>query len=126
MRTRNMLVAIIGVLALVFGLSACGSGESDFVGTWELDSIASADAEEELPPGIAEMAKAMGMELTLHSDNTADMTFMGESVKGTWEAKDNSTAILSSDEADNIEFTLSGGKLMASEDGMSITFAKKK
>lgn len=89
---RKCLAAVLAACALVLclGLAACGGPDpaEDFVGTWELESGGGED--QQLAAEEVAMMKGAGLActLTLEAEGTAVLDMFGETMEGSWEAKD--------------------------------------
>ena len=99
---RSLLVVLAATLVMVpvlfLGLSGCGgaaknaSANDNFIGTWAVDSMTmggEASGAEEL-----ELAKSLGIYLTLEEGGKAAYEVFGSSVAGTWTPSDATNAKL--------------------------------
>ena len=116
-------MTFVVVVTLPVGLSGCGgaangvSANDNFVGTWAVDSMTmggETSGSDEL-----ELAKSLGIYLTLQEDGKASYEVFGSSVAGTWTPSDATNAKLyfAKQDAGNVsleaesELTYSDGKV---------------
>ena len=109
------LVSVL--LAVAMLLCCCGALAEDYVGLWTLDTIESGE--------LVLPASTLGMTFTIDlvADGTANLDAMGEKEVGTW------TAIagginLTDASGTNMDMLLVDGKLVMSQDGMKMVFAR--
>lgn len=123
-RTSRAAIAIIGVIALILGLGACGSsGDSQFVGVWEIESMDAGAAGTLSGDTLPDELK---ITLTLNKDGSASMGGGGQDETGTWKASNNTVTLTAGDSSDEtIDLVLADGKLSGSVEGMTLTFVKK-
>jgi anionic cell wall polymer biosynthesis LytR-Cps2A-Psr (LCP) family protein len=120
---KKLALFMAVVFSCLFLLAGCaGAGASPFEGTWKLTKGESAGVTLEaelLESAIGEIT------ITLEKDGKATMeSTLGESGEGTWEAKDNTTVVVTVDGEDQ-EMTLENGELTMEASGAKLTFEKQ-
>ena len=122
---RGLLVAVLAMLAmapaLLAGLSGCGgaannaSANDNFVGTWAVDSMTmggESSGTEEL-----ELAKSLGIYLTLEEGGKANYEVFGSSVVGTWTPSEATKAKLNFSKQDAGNVSLEAESELSYADG---------
>lgn len=133
MKKTGIIAALFCAFALCLALVGCGgSSEVDetaganeaFAGTWDLTGMTqngdSTDSED------IQMLSALGMKVTLslNDDGTAKLLVFDNTMSGTWEAVNATTATATLD-GQSVDMTLSeSGELTLSESGSTMTFKK--
>lgn len=121
--STRIIVAVIGVIALILGLGACSSGDSQFVGVWEIESMDAGAAGTLSGDTLPDELK---ITLTLNKDGSASMDGGGQNQTGTWKSSNNTVTLTAGDSSDEtIDLVLADGKLSGSVEGMTLTFIKK-
>ncbi len=114
-------MALVLALPLLLGLSGCGgsangaSAKDNFVGTWAVDSMTMSgvtSGSEEL-----ELAKSLGIYLTLEEGGKATYEIFGNSIAGTWTPSDATNAKLNFSKQDAGNVSLEAENELSYTDG---------
>ena len=131
--TKVTLVALMAIC--LCSLAACGGGsdkggDDAFVGSWAwevnladmgMDGLIEGMEDAQVEALMEEMGLTMTM--TLADDKSVVMEGAGQSITGTWEAKDDKTVTITL-EGDAQDAVLTDGKLVIEMEGMKMTFKK--
>ncbi len=129
LKTKIFAVAVCAV-ALCVALAGCAGGgtaggndNANFQGNWVL-SGGNAQGQEMTPESIEAMEKmGVNVYIQLNEGGNAVISLLGDSVDGTWEAKDATTVALTF-EGDTTDAKLEGDELVISVEGDSLKFKK--
>ncbi|MDR3072618.1 MAG: hypothetical protein LBU41_03920 [Clostridiales Family XIII bacterium] len=120
MKTKKIAVLVVVVMLVgVFALSACGSNEKDFVGTWTLKSMVQADVD------LAVEDFGITGEIVISDDGKFTLDIMGSTQSGTWKAK-NATTVTLTLSGDDQDASVADGKLTLEQDATKLIFEKAK
>ncbi len=123
--TKMLSLAL--VLVCVFSLAACGGGDSDLSGTYNLKTIQMAGVTmdmDQLAESLGEAADSVKIDLVLNSDGTykleADALEM--TTDGTWKADGSNLTLVI--EGQETAATVKDGEITITAEGVSMTFKK--
>lgn len=130
----NKLIAVLMLVVLAFGLTACGSKEQSIVGKWSLDAdsmlamsgedlSSMSEEEKELMKGMLAMM-SMTMEFTADGKAIMSMTMMGETEteETTYSLEDGKLVM----EGEPAEYKVEGDKLSITAEGQTLVMTKVK
>lgn len=123
--STRIAIAVIGVIALLLGLGACGgSGNADIVGVWQLDTLDAGAAGSFSGDDIPAAAR---VSLTLNADGSASLDRPGESEEGTWTRSGALVSLTATSDSDDgsMDLTLADGTLTGALEGYTLVFVKK-
>ena len=130
MRKAGLIASLCCAVALCFALVGCGAGGNDpqaakeaFTGTWDLAGMTQNG--QETSSSDLEMLQKLGLEvyLELNEDGTSKLMMFGESMEGTWEAENATTASLVL-EGQKTEMSIEGDSMTMEQADSSLTFVK--
>lgn len=130
----NKLIAVLMLVVLAFGLTACGSKEQGIVGKWSLDAdsmlamsgedlSSMSEEEKEFMKGMLAMM-SMTMEFTADGKAILSMTMMGETEteETTYSLEDGKLVM----EGEPAEYKVEGDKLSITSEGQTLVMTKVK
>jgi hypothetical protein len=116
-------------LGMLFALSACADDPNtqNFVGTWEIVSLQSAERPDMDPAETVAVLEDAGMtiKLVLNKDKTAQLDSMGKILTGTWKINSPQSITITLEGSEGVEGTYANDQLTVQKAGDKMVFERE-